>query len=70
MFLAFDNSQHWITVYHQRIHDKVPPLESRIMTKYLSPDCKLPDNPPSYRTFPVLMVVRILYSKMLMLVGR
>jgi hypothetical protein len=70
MFLAFDNSQHWITAYRSRVRGDAPPLQSRISTKFRTQAESLPDDAPAYRTFPLKMIVRILLCRVQMAFGR
>ena len=70
MFLAFDNSQHWISVYRSRVRDGAPALQSRIATKFCSRAEDLPVDAPAYRTFPLKMIAQLLLSRVQMALGR
>ena len=70
MFLAFDNSQHWISVYRSRVRDGAPALQSRIATKFCSRAEELPADAPAYRTFPLKMIAQLLLSRAQMALGR
>lgn len=70
MFLAFDNAQHWITVYRARLGADAPALQSRIAMKFADPAGGAPDDVPAYRTFPIALVGRLLLSRARMLTGR
>ena len=70
MFLAFDNSQHWISVYRSRVRDGAPALQSRIATKFCLRAEDLPADAPAYRTFPLKMIAQLLLSRAQMALGR
>lgn len=70
MFLAFDNAQHWISVYRARIPGDSPRLQSRIATRFADPAGGAPDDVPSYRTFPFALVVQLLLCRARMFLGR
>lgn len=70
MFLAFDNAQHWITVYRARFSEDPPALQSRIAMKFANHAGDAPDDVPSYRTFPIALIGRLLLSRARMLLGR
>lgn len=68
MFLAFDNAQHWISVYRARIAS-APTLRSRIAMRFAT--CTSgPDDVPAYKSFPIALVGKLLLSRVTMLVGR
>jgi len=70
MFLAFDNAQHWISVYRSRIAGDAPQLQSRIATRFSNAAAVAPDDVPSYRTFPVALAAQLLLCRARMLLGR
>ena len=70
MFLAFDNAQHWISIYRFRIQDKAPELQARIATRFSDHAGDLPADAPSYRTFPVALIMQLLLSRARMVFGR
>lgn len=70
MFLAFDNAQHWITVYRARLQGEAPALQSRIAMKFSNHAGDGPDDVPAYPRFPIALVVRLLLSRARMLIGR
>lgn len=69
VFVAFDNAQHWISVYRARV-DPAPALQARIATKFHPGRAPLPDDVPAYRTFPLALVAQLLLSRARMAVGR
>ncbi|MGY8705562.1 hypothetical protein RAD16_07430 [Bradyrhizobium sp. 18BD] len=70
MFMNFDKGPHWVSVYRTRFHDDLPPLQARICTKFKPADVVLPDDVPSYRSFPPGFIVRLLASRIAMALGR
>lgn len=70
LFLSFDNSQHWISVYLIRFGTHAPSVKARIATKFISEKTELPAFPPSYKTFPFKMIAALLGSRVLMAIGK
>ncbi len=70
MFLMFNNAQHWISVYRSRVEEKPPRLQSRIATRFSKHIETLPNDVPSYRTFPLKIVACLLFSRVQMAIGR
>lgn len=70
MFLAFDNAQHWISVYRDRMKTPAPVVVARVATKFIDASISLPGDAPSYKTFPFSMVVALLKSRLMMAIGR
>src|SRR5690606_3786149 len=70
MFVAFDNSQHWISVYRARIEGQAPALQSRIATRFAHHAGAVPQDVPSYRSFPISLVVQLLRCRARMALGR
>ena len=70
MFLAFNNAQHWISLYRSRIKEQTPRLQSRVATKFSKHPESLPHDVPSYKTFPINMVARLFLSRAQMAIGR
>lgn len=70
MFVNFDRGPHWVSVYRARFHGELPPLQLRICTKFKSDGVVLPDDAPSYRGYPPSLIVKLLASRVAMLLGR
>ena len=70
LFVNFDRGPHWVCVYRARFHGELPPLQLRICTKFKPDGAVLPDDVPSYRGYPPALVVRLLASRVAMLLGR
>ena len=70
MFVAFDNAQHWISVFRSRIDRGAPKLQSRIAPKFSEHPEALPNDVPAFKTFPIQLVMRILLARGQMVIGR
>jgi hypothetical protein len=69
MFLKFGRG-HWVSMYRARFEGEPPPIEMRTQTKYRLVDTEIPHDAPSYRTYPMKLVVKLLASRLSMLFGR
>ena len=70
MLMNFDRGPHWVSAYRARFHGELPPLQLRICTKFKSDSDVIPDDVPSHRGYPLGFVVKLLASRVAMLVGR
>ena len=70
MMVNFDRGPHWVSAYHARFRGALPPLEMRVCTKSKLPGTVLPDDVPSYETYPLGMMLKLLASRVAMLIGR
>jgi hypothetical protein len=70
MYMAFDDSRHWVSAYRARFVGDVPPLEMRICTKSRTSNEPLDSSIPSYTGYPPSMMVRLLGSRLAMLFAR
>jgi hypothetical protein len=70
MFLNFDSGPHWVSVYRARFHGNVPPLEMRNYTKFRPAHSDVPNDVPSYSTFPLRFVAKLIAAKIAMLLHR
>jgi hypothetical protein len=70
MFVSFDKGPFWVSAYRARFHGELPPLQLRICTKFKPDGVVLPDDLPSYRGYPPGFVVKLLASRVAMLLGR
>ena len=69
MFVNFDRGPHWVSAYRARFHGELPPLQFRICTKF-KPGGGVPaDDVPSYRGYPPGLIVKLLASRVAMLLG-
>jgi hypothetical protein len=69
MFLKFGRG-HWVSMYRARFEGDVPPIEMRTQTKYRLVDTEIPHDAPSYRTYPMKLIGRLLTSRLSMLIAR
>jgi hypothetical protein len=70
VFMKFDDARHWVAVYRTRIQGEPPPLEFRICTKFRSQNGDLPDDVPSSAMYPLGLMVKLMTSRIAMLLGR
>jgi hypothetical protein len=69
MFVNFDKGPHWVSAYRARFRGDLPPLQMRICTKSKPKDTVLPNDVPSYPGYPPGLVVKLLASRVAMLLG-
>jgi hypothetical protein len=70
MFLNFDDGKHWVDVYRARLQRDEPPLQMRIYTKFKPENCDVPGDVPSYSTYPLMFVAKLIAAKIAMLLHR
>jgi len=70
VFVNFDRGPHWVCAYRARFHGELPPLQLRICTKFKPDGVVLPGDVPSYRGYPPGFVLKLLASRVAMLLGR
>ncbi len=70
VFVNFDKGPHWVSAYRARFHGDLPPLQLRICTKSKPDGLVLPDDVPSHRGYPPGMMLKLLASRVAMLLGR
>ena len=70
VFMNFDRGPHWVSAYRARFHGELPPLQFRVCTKFKPDGVVLPDDVPSYRNYPPRLIVKLLASRVAMLLGR
>jgi hypothetical protein len=61
---------HWVSAYRARFDGDLPPLQRRICTKFKPDGVVLPDDLPSYRGYPPGFLLKLLASRVAMLLGR
>lgn len=69
MFLKFGPG-HWVSAYRLRFEGDLPPIEFRNQTKFRTAETPIPDDAPSYRSYPAKLFVRLIGSRLAMLFGR
>jgi hypothetical protein len=70
VFMNFDRGPHWVSAYRARFDGDLPPLQRRICTKFKPDGVVLPDDLPSYRGYPPGFLLKLLASRVAMLLGR
>jgi hypothetical protein len=70
VFMDFDRGPHWVSAYRARFHGERPPLQHRVCTRSKPDGVILPDDVPSSRRYPPGLVVKLLASRLAMLLGR
>lgn len=68
MLVHLDDILHWTPVYRDRVDD-APPLEMRVNTRFIPEGVELPGDLPSYRSFPLRFVTRLIGARIAMLFG-
>lgn len=69
LFLDFQKG-HWLSVYQARFEGDVPPLQMRIQTKFKPEGCEIPNDVPSYPTYPLRFIAKVLLARVAMLLYR
>lgn len=67
LFVRFDRGPHWVSLYRPGFGDTAPPLQMRVNTRYASGP--VPDDVPSFRSFPLSFVWRLIKARVAMLLG-
>jgi hypothetical protein len=70
MYLNFDDSKHWVDVYRARFRGDAPPPQMRLSTKFKPGADDLPRDIPSYATYPLKLVGKLVAAKIAMVLGR
>ena len=70
VFMDFDRGPHWVSAYRARLHGELPPLQYRICTRSKPDGAVVPDDVPSARGYPPGLVLKLLASRLAMLLGR
>ena len=70
MFLNFDKGGHWVSVYRARFQGDVPALQMRVCTKFKPENSDVPNDVPSYSTFPLKFVSKLVAARIAMLLHR
>jgi len=69
MFLNYEKG-HWFSVYRARFQGDVPPLQMRIHTKFKPENGDVPSDVPSYPTWPLKFLTKLLAARIAMLLRR
>lgn len=69
MLADFDNWQPWISLYRHTAADGFPDLEMRIFTKFSPLPDDIPEDVPTYKTYPLTFPFRMLKVALAMRLG-
>jgi hypothetical protein len=69
MFLKFGRG-HWVSMYRARFEGDLPPIEMRTQTRYRLVNTEILHDAPSYRTYPMKLIGKLLTSRLSMLIAR
>lgn len=69
IFLDFQKG-HWFSVYRARFGDDAPPIQVRIQTKFKPDNETILNDVPSYKTYPLRFIGKLMAARIAMLVGR
>src|ERR1700730_12987205 len=70
MLLNFDDGKHWVDVYWARFQGDVPPLQMRICTKFKPENGDVRSDVPSYSSYPLKFLAKLLAARIAMLLHR
>ncbi|NVJ06898.1 hypothetical protein HUW63_16810 [Myxococcus sp. AM001] len=70
MFLGFDRGPHWVSVYRARFQQPAPPVEARVQTKFKPASVTLPTDVPSYPSYPLGFMLKLVGAQVAMWLGR
>lgn len=70
MFLGFDDSRFWVSMYRARFRGEIPPSRMRVCTRSRSAGTRIPDDVPAYRGFPIRFLATIFAAWLPMLLRR
>lgn len=70
MYLKVDPWGHWFSVYRVRFQEHAPPLQMRIYTKFKPEISDVSSDVPSYATFPLKFVAKLVVAKIATLLQR
>jgi hypothetical protein len=70
VFVNFDDGKHWVDIYRARFQGDIPPLQMRICTKFKPENGDVPNDVPSYPTFPLRFLAKLLAARIAMLLYR
>ena len=70
MQINFDKGPHWVSFFERRVSGKLPPIYARMQTRFRTSELLLPDDAASYKTFPLMLIGRLIAAKIAMMVGR
>ena len=69
MYLYYEKG-HWLSLYRDRLMGLVPPVQMRVQTQFKAEGAVLPKDAPAFKAFPPRFIVRLLSTRLAMLLGR
>jgi hypothetical protein len=69
MYLEYEKG-HWFSLYRDRLMGPMPPVQMRVQTRFKPEGAVLPKDAPAFKAFPPRFIVRLLWARLAMLVGR
>jgi hypothetical protein len=70
MFLNFDDGKHWVDVYRSRFDGELPPVQTRICTKFKPSNQTIPSDVPIYPGYPFKFIVKLLGARVAMVLQK
>jgi hypothetical protein len=70
LLMRFDAARHWVAVYRTRFGPNAPPIQMRVCTSFLPDTVVLPDDVPAHRDYPAALVMKLVGSRLAMLLRR
>jgi hypothetical protein len=68
MYLEYEKG-HWFSFYRDRFVGPTPPVQMRVQTRYKPEGTAMPKDAPSFKAFPAGFIVRLLWTRLAMLIG-
>ena len=68
MYLEYEKG-HWFSLYRDRFKGATPPVQMRVQTQYKPEGAVLPKDAPSFKAFPPRFILRLLWTRLTMLLG-
>jgi len=68
MYLEYEKG-HWFSLYRDRFMGATPPVQMRVQTQYKPEGAVLPKDAPSFKAFPPRFILRLLWTRLTMLLG-
>ncbi|MDA8426161.1 MAG: hypothetical protein M0Z80_08470 [Treponema sp.] len=69
MYLEYEKG-HWFSLYRDRCVGPIPPVQMRLQTRFKPEAAVLPKDAPAFKAFPPRFIVRLLWARLAMLLGR
>ncbi|MES2073811.1 MAG: hypothetical protein V4488_25885 [Pseudomonadota bacterium] len=70
MMLNFDDSKHWVSMYRARFQGDILPIQMRICTSSKPGKEELPSDVPSFSSYPLRFIARLIAARIAMLFHR